>query len=211
MCGGEGMAGLSSPWMLEPTPILANDQLRLVRRVCGLDASRGGGYAGGWFVGYQKDRACIMHPGAIDGFASSLAYFPDQDLCVVVLANMETYDLMRVAAEDFAAIALGDEVAPRITRHPIQLDASKLAGYVGSYAINAKIALDVTLEGGQLMIQATGRDKHALFAASETLFFTRYNDRQIYEFGLFDAGEPQIMTASNHGGRSFEAQRRSEP
>jgi len=87
-------------WVLTPEPILDAGQLRFVRNVCGIDASDGGGYAGGWFVGTQHGHPCLQHGGAIDGFSSSLAFFPEEDLSVVVLSNVESYEItLRAATE----------------------------------------------------------------------------------------------------------------
>jgi len=46
----------------------------------------------------------------------------------------------------------------------------------------------ITLENGQLMAQATGQSKFALFAESETRFFLKVVDAQI-EFFRNDKGE----------------------
>ena len=54
-----------------------------------------------------------------------------------------------------------------------------LAQYVGRYQIGPDFILAVTLEGGQLMTQATGQNKLEVFAESETRFFLKAVDAQL--------------------------------
>ncbi len=46
-------------------------------------------YGYGWQVRRFFDRTIYNHTGGIDGFASHLAYYPDDELTIVVLANVE--------------------------------------------------------------------------------------------------------------------------
>jgi len=64
-------------------------------------------------------------------------------------------------------------------RKEITLPVAKLAGYVGTYELKPGFDLVVTLEGGQLMTQATGQAKLPMFAESETRFFLKAVDAQI--------------------------------
>lgn len=48
-----------------------------------------GGYAHGWFIGTQSGHQIAVHSGGIHGFSSYLAWFPDDDVTIVVLSNVE--------------------------------------------------------------------------------------------------------------------------
>ena len=50
---------------------------------------------------------------------------------------------------------------------------------MGRYQIGPDFILTVTLEGSQLMTQATGQNKLEVFAESETKFFLKAVDAQL--------------------------------
>lgn len=49
-----------------------------------------GNYGYGWQVRRFFDRRIYNHTGGIDGFSSHLAHYPDQELTIVVLSNVES-------------------------------------------------------------------------------------------------------------------------
>jgi len=57
-----------------------------------------------------------------------------------------------------------------------------LASYVGTYELTPTFNLVMTLEGAQLMTQATGQAELPLFAESETKFFLKVVDAQVEFF-----------------------------
>jgi len=62
-----------------------------------------------------------------------------------------------------------------------------LTQYTGTYELQPGFELVITLEGDQLVSQATGQNKIPLFAESETKFFTKVIDAEI-EFLKNDKG-----------------------
>jgi len=100
----------------------------------------------------------IQHGGGIHGFQSMLAYYPNDSLTVVVLANSTPSPVSRIAG-DVARIMFGlpleGLVPPRVT-----ITAADRAQYVGSYALARRnggtLVFDVTTEGDKLMGQAEG-------------------------------------------------------
>ena len=77
-----------------------------------------------------------------------------------------------------------DMPAPRISdkveeRKEITVPPATLAQYVGTYELKPGFDLVITLEGNQLMSQATGQGKVPLFAESETKFFLKVTDAQV--------------------------------
>ncbi len=70
----------------------------------------------------------------------------------------------------------------------ITVDPKVLQQYVGTYEIQPKFNLMVTLEGNQLMVQASGQGKAPVYASAQTKFFSKLVDAQ-FEFFKNDAGE----------------------
>jgi len=55
------------------------------------------GYADGWFVAQENGARYVYHWGRIDGFRSSNGFYPDEDLLVIVLSNLETVDTFGIS------------------------------------------------------------------------------------------------------------------
>ena len=54
-----------------------------------------------------------------------------------------------------------------------------MADYVGVYELAPGFEMTVTLEDGQLHVQATGQPRFPVFAESETKFFLKVVDAQV--------------------------------
>jgi hypothetical protein len=101
--------------------------------------------------------------------------------------------------------------APRISdtvveRTAIALPQATLATYVGTYELRPGFDLAITLEGAQLMSQATGQGKVALFAETETKFFLKVVDAQV-EF-LKDANGVVTHLVLHQGGGDHKGPRK---
>jgi len=146
----------------------------------------------------------IDHGGGIEGFNTHLAYYPDDQLTVVVLGNLNG------PASDIAgklgSVAHGEPVQLITERKEITLPVAKLAGYVGTYELAPGINLMITLDGNQLMTQLTGQGKIPIFAQSETTFFLKVVDAQL-EFGKDEKGAYVIL---HQGGRDQKAVKTSD-
>jgi CubicO group peptidase (beta-lactamase class C family) len=53
-------------------------------------------YAFGWKVDRPGDRLRISHPGLIDGFATYIARYPDDQVTVIVLGNLDSADVVGI-------------------------------------------------------------------------------------------------------------------
>lgn len=144
-------------------------------------------YAFGLAVATVNGHKLIEHGGGIEGFNTHLAYYPDDKLIVVVLGNLNG-DAPGAIAGKLAALAHGETVVLASERKEVTVAPAILASYVGTYELSPNFALVMTLEGGQLMTQATGQGKLPLFAESETKFFLKAVDAQV-EFVKNDKGE----------------------
>ena len=75
-------------------------------------------YAYGWSVTSRSGRKEIGHGGGINGFATNIAHFPEDNVCVVVLCNMLPVNPGRIG-RDLAAINFGEPYKlPRSGRWP---------------------------------------------------------------------------------------------
>jgi CubicO group peptidase (beta-lactamase class C family) len=143
-------------------------------------------YACGLGVRTVHGHTEIDHGGGIEGFNTELAYYPDDKLTIVVLANLNG-DAPEAIASQLAAVMHGEKVVLPSERKAITVPAGLLEKYVGTYEIAPTFSIAITLEGGQLMAQATNQPKFPLFAESETMFFLKLVDAQV-EFFKDDKG-----------------------
>jgi pimeloyl-ACP methyl ester carboxylesterase len=73
-----------------------------------------------------------------------------------------------------------------------------LRDYVGTYEVTPTFSVAITLEGGNLMEQATGQDKLPIFAESDTKFFLKAVDAQV-EFFKNEKGEVTHLVVHAYG------------
>ena len=106
----------------------------------------------------------------------------------------------RIAEEVMASIATeyGWPDFRPIVRSSVTVDPKVLAQYVGTYELSPTFSIAMTLEGNQLMTQATGQPKFPLHAESETKFFLTVVDAEV-EFFKNDKGEVAYMMLHQGG------------
>lgn len=155
-------------------------------------------YACGLMVRTVNGHRDFEHAGGIEGFNTDMAYYPDDKLTVVVLANLNGGAADEITTK-LAAVVHGEKVMLPSERKEITVPPDILANYVGAYELAPTFSIAITLEGGQLMAQATNQPKFPLFAESETGFFLKVVDAQI-EFVKNDKGDV-IALVLHQGGQ----------
>lgn len=115
--------------------------------------------------------------------------------CSCAVAGCEQGSISRDGQRFVFAVPLPPE------RTPVALAPAILAQYTGTYAETQRLLLDwvVTLEGDQLMIQRTGREKAPLFAESETRFFLKASNAD-FEFKRNEKGDVKYLFLYRGGG-----------
>jgi CubicO group peptidase (beta-lactamase class C family) len=159
-------------------------------------------YAFGLGVHTANGHRLIDHGGGIEGFNTFLAYYPEDKLTVVVLANLNGQAPDAIASK-LAAVAHGENVVLPSERKEVTVSPAILAKYVGTYELMPDFDIVMTLEGGQLMTQATGQPKFPLFAESETKFFLKVVDAEV-EFFKNDKGGEVIYIILHQGGQDMK-------
>ncbi len=162
-------------------------------------------YAFGLGLRTVNGHKVIDHGGGIEGFNTHLAYYPDSRLIVVVLGNLNGPAPSDIASK-LGAVAHGETVILPSERREVSVPAKLLAEYAGTYEVSPEFKIVVTVEGNQLMTQATGQPKFPLFAESETKFFLKVVDAQV-EFVRGANGEITHLIL-HQGGRDTKASRK---
>jgi D-alanyl-D-alanine carboxypeptidase len=134
----------------------------------------GHAYGFGWFIRKQFDHHLQTHNGVINGFRATVDRYPDDKLTIIVLSNIETAPVTKIARE-LAALQFG--VAE--SYHEASVDPTLLDGYVGHYKLGPKFVLNVSRDGDRLIVQATKQPKLEVFAESDRVFFYKVVDARI--------------------------------
>jgi hypothetical protein len=150
-------------------------------------------------------RPRISHSGGIEGFNTSLAYYPESKVMVLALANLNG-----PAADQITALlgksVHGDTVVLTSERKEITLPPQVLQRYAGSYALRPGVDMVVTVEDGRLMTQLGLQPKVPIFPESPTSFFAKVVDAQI-EFRTDAAGQVTALVL-HQGTANLEAPRK---
>jgi CubicO group peptidase (beta-lactamase class C family) len=138
-------------------------------------------YGYGWSVANWNGRRIIMHGGSLNGFKSDLRYLPDDDVCVVVLSNIDVTRAAQIA-EVLTRLALGDnydQVAVDSPLDPVGKlqevagDAGVAEACVGVYVLPMGEFI-VTREGSKLFLKTPeDPNKSELQRESDMTFFIR--------------------------------------
>jgi len=130
-------------------------------------------YAYGWVVKSSAGHKEISHGGGVNGFATHIARFPDDDACVIVLNNFLTAHIQRVS-DSLAALLFGQAVEMPEDRKPVKLPAAVLDSYPGRYQVEGEpMVFTVVRDGDNLLLQAPGQPELVLRPRSEAAFFSR--------------------------------------
>ena len=133
----------------------------------------------GWITITTEKGSFIYHDGGTGGYGAIVAIDPQRNVGLVLLGNRTGIP------EDIAMHLMDASIpltpAPSGERVEVAVPADVLASYVGVYALDAMPAfkLTVTLEGGQLQMQATGQDRFPIFPESQVKFFLKVVDAQV--------------------------------
>ena len=127
------------------------------------------GYGRGIFQIPFGSKKGYGHTGGIDGFSSSLGYFPDDSLAVAYIGNgqvMPVNDIM------IGALSIYYNVPYKVpTFKTFDVAEATLKQYAGVYtSAQLPLKITITLKGKTLYAQATGQNEFPLDAANETTF-----------------------------------------
>lgn len=162
------------------------------------------GYGFGVIVRTDCGGTVVEHSGAIQGFNAMLSYYPDDELTVAVLANVNGSAPQEIARH-LAVLAQGGDVVLPWERHGIAVDAGIFERYVGTYELDPNLWIRVRRQGDHLFGRATGQAEFELFPASEREFFLKAADVQMTF--VADGRSPATGLILQQCGRRHQAKR----
>jgi CubicO group peptidase (beta-lactamase class C family) len=136
-----------------------------------------GEYGMGLFIKDAAHHGVITHNGSIEGFDSSLNFYPERQLTIVVLGNVKT-DAPDKIAERLGKVAYGEKVVLNSDRKLTYVARSVLAEYAGHYSA-PPFAITISVDNEQLIATTPSGRKYSLCSESQTKFFLKEIDVQI--------------------------------
>ena len=135
-------------------------------------------YGYGWLIDSAFGKKVEMHEGSTYGFVSFIARIPEEQTCIILLDNLGSPGLPKIA-ENINAILHNEPYDFPRQRPEIILDSSLLKQYTGVYRLYPEFTITISLENGQLMAQGSGQGPAEIFAEKEDHFFFKLTDAQI--------------------------------
>jgi CubicO group peptidase (beta-lactamase class C family) len=157
-----------------------------------------GQYGLGLAIGGSATNPYFGHGGVNAGFESTMsAYEQDGEGAVVMTSAQGGSRLADEVMRSIAAAYHWPDFQPKL-RAVMTVDPKILASYVGTYELTPKFSLEVTVQDGHLVTQATGQSSFSMLAESETKFFPTAFDAEI-EFFKDDQGNVAYLMLRQNG------------
>ena len=153
-------------------------------------------YACGLFAKKVNGHLMIEHNGDNIGFNADMAYYPEEGLAVIVLANLNGLVMGKIATA-LAAVAFGEPVPPPSLHREIALPTAVLEKYIGTYQFSDG-PTEIGIVNGHLIARFTNGQTMAFFSEAETKFFTKAWDIQL-EFSQNDKSEFKFLLWRQNG------------
>ena len=154
----------------------------------GLGLSLGGSTADKWF----------SHGGVNEGYEALFVGYDSNGDGAAVMTNAQGGS--RLAAEVMSAIAAAynwPDWKP-VERTVVKVDPAVLARYVGTYQLAPNFSVTFTLEGDQLMTQATNQPTFPVYPESQTKFFLKVVNAEV-EFVTDEKGQVNAVILHQGG------------
>jgi CubicO group peptidase (beta-lactamase class C family) len=136
------------------------------------------GYAYGWMIQEFRGHKLQMHRGGIQGFSTVINRFPNEDLTIIILKNVDNYKLFpdnKIAS----AVMFNEKYSLPIERKAIAVDTKIYDKISGNYELAPDFIMTVSTSDNKIFVQATGQPKLELLPESEFKYFSKMVDAQL--------------------------------
>ena len=142
-------------------------------------------YGYGWMIDSLFNRRVIHHSGDIWGFKSDITRITEDDICVVLLNNIEDQDLDLITKKLLKILCSQPYTLP--AKNEIALGDAMLTKYTGHYEMQPGMVIEVTLEKGHLFAMTDRKEE--LYAQKENFFLVDGDSPMGIEFGTDETGK----------------------
>ncbi|MBL7920216.1 MAG: serine hydrolase [Bacteroidia bacterium] len=161
-------------------------------------------YAYGWMFTKYKEHKKFFHGGGIEGFNTVINRFTDDELCIIILKNVDNYQLFN-ANKMATAIMFGEKFDLPSEHKIATVDKHIYKTLAGDYELEKDFVLSITTDGINIYSQATGQDKFEIYPEGEYKYFLKIVDAQL-EFNKDDKGNISSLIL-HQGGADMPAKK----
>ena len=161
-------------------------------------------YGYGWVIDTVFGKRQVSHGGGIFGFNTNFARIPADDVCVVLLSNMNTGSLGPMNRSILAILYNQPYEVPK-EKVAIYVDTTILQQYAGEYELQPGFIITLRVDNGVLKGKATGQGEFDMFAETENKFFLKVVDASA-EF-VKDADGKVTTMIWKQGGKEMPAKK----
>jgi CubicO group peptidase (beta-lactamase class C family) len=147
-------------------------------------------YACGLYVKRVNGHLTIEHDGNNIGFNANMAYYPEEKIAVIVLANLNG-TVTGEMTKALAAVAHGETPPVPSVHKEISLPKQVLSRYAGTYQF-PHYSLKMVPEGNHLLVEFDNGGTLTVFPESETKFFSKPWPTR-FEFTKDDHGKFTVL------------------
>ncbi|MDX1907254.1 MAG: serine hydrolase domain-containing protein [Bacteroidia bacterium] len=163
------------------------------------------GFGYGWVADSIAGRQGLYHNGSIPGFTSNIYRVPEDNTCVILLANQATPAIDTITRTLLAILYDRPYVLPQ-RRRELPLDRMAAQACLGTYAFRPDFHMQLFFAGKALYAQRLGEaERFELFPASDSVYFLKAFEAEL-RFAGRSAGGYQALSL-HQGGKVFTAQR----
>ena len=157
-----------------------------------------GNWGLGLRIGGSAGDPYFSHGGVNEGFESLFVAYEHHGDGAVVMTNAQGGSALAAELMQSIAAEYGWPDFHPTVKTTVKVDAAVLARYVGTYKIAPDFEIVITLDGKQLIAQASGQPAFPLFAESQTKFFLTVVDAQL-EFFADEKGQISHLVLYQNG------------
>ncbi len=165
-----------------------------------------------WGLYWTPYGKALFKEGHDDGHMNYAVCFEEKKSCMVMMTNssngegiynelLETLQKNTYTPIEWEGFTPYNQLLPREplkVRNEIVLDGKVLERYVGRYGVPPDLILTIQREGDHLSIQENDEPKQELFAASQTVFFSKVADDE-FTFEMDASGHVTQMVLRSGG------------
>ncbi len=157
-------------------------------------------YGLGWFVDQHRGLDRISHGGGLQGFSSHLAYYPSEEMIIVILHNalpaVPTVSPSQISDRIAEAYLSNEMTDPADRQVDTSVAAETMQKLIGEYDYLTAV-MEITFADGQLYAQLTGQPKYPIYPSSPTTYFWKVVDAEV-EFKFDETGK--VIAAKHRQG-----------
>ncbi len=154
-------------------------------------------YAYGWFVDSYMGRPLIYHKGGIQGFSTIISRYPKDEVCIVVLKNIDNQMAFQ-PNKICRAIMFDDKYELPVEHVAIKIDKAIGQKLCGEYELEPGFVMTTTFDGERMFVQATGQPKLEIFSEGAYSYFCKMVNAQ-FEFTKDKKGNITALTLIQNG------------